>query len=520
MKRLFNAVYILAISLLLVACAGTPTRGTLAEDISPENGLVVLKVVSLQPVGFLNKKWKILNIERSDGAIETLSDTSVGTAQYSLFVGTVPPGRYTIKGLNAPGVQNLGLLPYLLTSDSSGSASSIGTFSVAKGKTTNLGIVVSSQVGDSVKMVALADDDAKRTVMMDIDPRYVDRVKSWPEINGWSQAPSDEVRVVATNLVRQTATAVSELRKASSGQVTFGSALGLVHSRLPDGRWVSQRMAGLDMVTCTQGLDGGQVFAGTDTGRYYIWSPVSQAARQFSLGTPAASIDHILPVGSFGYVLGVSLPTGRYQGNFPILKWSFILKSRLDQQGGERELITFDDASAVGQFPIFFDGRNLQIFHNHIGFSRTADLHVIDLQTFSRRKDEVPFWVRSIRPLSDSVVWMNRINGLSDYSSLSFDNARTWHHNEKPGPSFMSFLSADIGYGAIGAGMGWSTSKVNLSKTLDGGATWATEPTPIEVKMAVQILPISERELVVFTGLGIQSSRDNGRTWQQEWPAQ
>jgi photosystem II stability/assembly factor-like uncharacterized protein len=81
-------------------------------------------------------------------------------------------------------------------------------------------------------------------------------------------------------------------------------------------------------------------------------------------------------------------------------------------------------------------------------------------------------------------------------------------------------LTADVGYGFSTVSTGWSAVTLALNKTRDGGKSWAVMGGTTPGSGAIRILPLGEKHLIAFTGQGIVSTQDEGKTWRTEWPAQ
>jgi hypothetical protein len=60
---------------------------------------------------------------------------------------------------------------------------------------------------------------------------------------------------------------------------------------------------------------------------------------------------------------------------------------------------------------------------------------------------------------------------------------------------------------------------MTLTKTENGGKTWRDSGIPFTVSTGIPRLQGgSSKEIVVYTGDDIRSSKDEGMTWKVEWP--
>lgn len=522
---------IFLISLVLALLGGCATnqqfvdnRFTLPEKIEPDHGILVVKIIGVQPLSVFNAKWKTLRLtDKATGQSHDIQDTAQPFASYSLFMGTLPKGQYVISDLESAGQApaNFGLIPALilisLTSDSQSIGNKLGSFTVKPGAVTNLGTVVSAlptEKDGQPKLAVLADTEGQLAALADVTPTAKARFAKLGTLT-WDSPPSGEAGAKALEIIRTSNTNVSGLDATQDGRLIAGSVLGMLHSRSPDGKWTSQSVGSFDTITYARSLANGRIFAGTDNGKYYIWLPEQNKWLEQRVASEDFKITHVEPMGDTGFAIqAVSTHLPTYSN--PI-KTKVLFKPKLEGMSEVKEILSLDGLSAFGKTVTFFNGEELQVFFNQVGFSRVADRYRINPITHEHKQDTVPYWAAELYRLPDSSLVLDRMNGLSIYNSFSKDNGKSWIDNDSSGPNAMRYIDANTGYGFSHVSTGWSTVTVTLSKTQDGGKTWQAVGTPIDVAGALPVRIIGKR-LFVFTGKNILSTVDEGATWQTEWP--
>lgn len=514
-----------ALLLALGGCAapGPVKHASLQAPAKADEGVVVVKVIGVQPLSAFNAKWGALKLaDKKTGRTAELRDTAPPSAGYSLFIGALPAGQYSITGFHSDGMApgTFGVLPALvimsMTSDSQSLGAQLGTFTVRPAALSNLGLVVSALPEDkksTFKVAVVADADGQASTLEDVEPETRHKLKAMPNA-GWDQAPDPQAAGHALDIVRRHARNVSAMEVLEDSRVVVGSALGMVHVRDRNGQWTTLSTGSLDNITYVRGLPDGRLFAGTDAGRYHLWLPDAKAWRTHAL-QQSERIVHLEPLGTKGF----AMLTQSALGHQLVMAGSnrVLVKSDLDAAEPPKQVLNVEGASAVGKVPLLFDGKDLLMVFNHIGFSRTADLYRIDPATLQHKAEKQSHWTQSLYALPGSVVVRERMNGLSIYTDISQDGGRTWTMNEQSGPHSMRFLNARDGYGLSLASRGWDTVTLQLNKTSDGGRQWTKVGNTIESANPGTVRVVGDR-IFVFTGLKLLSSTDEGKTWNVEWP--
>lgn len=527
MFKIFLSVVILFGSFVLTGCATPPDSKPLVPDqLNADDGVVMLKVVVVEPVSMTNGRWRSMTVvnEATQQKFE-FSDSAPLNVGHSIFVGTLPQGKYKISGFSSTGpmAESLGLVPALvlsaLTSDSASLGSQQGSFSVRSGGLANLGVLVSAlpkTKTDQIQVAVLGDSVALASTLSDVDAETRNRVKSMV-VSGWDVSPNPAASSKALDMVRTRARNVSAMAFTDDGELLIGSALGVVHLRDASGKWSMKSTGSLDNISYLRPLQGGRIFAAADAGRYYLWIPEAKTWRAYRLAT-GGRIIHLEPMGVHGFALAIqeqeAIPVNQSAAR---LKNRLLFKVRLDEGDEVKELVELPGFSATGGVPIFFDGEELLVCHNTVEFTRTATLYRVNPKTFATRAEKIDFWISDFYTPSKDVLVRDRLSGMSAYADLSLDRGRTWTNHDSGGVNFKRFADKDLGYGISTVSIGWSSATVALSRTTDGGKSWQRIGAPVESFGANQIRLAGNR-IYRSDGRQIWSTTNEGRNWTVEWP--
>lgn len=512
------------IAIMVAGCATGPLpMSSHVESIKPTEGVMLVKLISVQPISFMNPKWRSIKIKnkQTDEVIE-LADVSSPFGTYSLFLKSLPAGQYEISGFDAAGAAPamFGIIPALIilamTSDSSSTGSQPATFTVKPGELTNLGMIVSAlpeTKEDTMKLAVISDSLAQSSAFGDLDVEAADRIRKMP-VRAWDKPADPAASEKALGLVKSYARVISTMDASTDNRVAIGSQLGMVHVRNTNGSWASMSVGTLDTITYVRFLDNGRIFAASDTGKYFVSTSEGNKWQQLGLGNSGYRIAAMEPLGTAGYAfLAPPITMSIHQPFQP----KVFFKQKLESEDKAKELVTLDGWSAVGKLPMFYNGEELLVYLNHPGISRTADVHRIHAVTHEKKRDNVPYWATDLYRIPDGGLVLERMNGMSIYNSFSSDNGKTWVHNESSGPLSTRFIDSKNGYGVTKLSTNWADITVTLSKTTDGGKTWTDVGTPFGMSGLMPLRIVGNR-IFIFTSTKLLSTADEGKTWQTEWP--
>ncbi|WP_343632268.1 hypothetical protein [Roseateles sp.] len=518
-----RAVAVLALA-LITGCATNPRVAP--EKLETRQGVVAVKVAALQRLGFSNGKWTELTVvENTTGAVTTLQDQTGVDDQHAIFVMPLPAGQYSIRNLGAPGFAGgpFGLLPALvlmaMTSDFHDTKQTLSGFTVTPGSLTNLGVVVAAPPAAGEKTIQLATLRDARA----LDATVADMNASWRRLVAPLKAdaggPTDPAQYDrAAELVRTRATYLSPMDLTRDGRLIFGTALGMIQVRSPDGQWSTLSTGSLDTLGYVKELSDGRIVAATQSGGYHVWNP-TERSWTYRRVTEDGQIAHIEPMGDAGFALLVRKSS--QLGTPPEIKLLFVDDLLGDKPA--RESVRFKDFPALGRMPVFFDGRDLLVALNHVGITRTADLHRIDPRTLVARKEDLSTWLMDLRRLPDGTLLRQRMNGMSVFLDRSADEGKTWNEVGTGGGIAPTprFLDGQRGYDLSLVSSGMSTATISLVRTTDGGKKWEKVGKTFETGgtgTPAQLILSATGQPMVFTGAELLTTADEGKTWSVEWP--
>lgn len=518
----FLRSFVLAFAAIFLAGCATDTR--LAEQPDPRAGTFLLKVVGVQRVSAFNSKWQTVTVaDKRTGRKFEIADSASFGAGYSLFLGSLPEGDYEVAGLGAmgQGPGTFGVLPALIilaaTSDAQSLESALGDFRIRAGTLTNLGVLVSAlpeSRTQTAKLALLADDRGRSDALADADPRVKARLAAMPTIS-WPKLPEIASPEKVETVLRESARNVAALETTFEGRVLIGSALGTVHERSGDGTWRSMSLGTLHTISYLRVLPDRRILAATDSGEYFLGSAEGRWTRHDLAGRNERVI-YVEPMGPHGVAL-LTVSMHRPTGMVP-LHYRLYVARNLDEGGSGKAVVAINDFPAVG-IPVLYNGRELQLYFNHQGIARKADLYRVDPVTLEVKVDKVDYWASEVYRLPDQGVVLHRMNGLTTYPSFSSDGGVTWRHDQKGmDAAIVRYVSPTKAYGFIVKATGWTYNTMGLVKLADADGRWQDQEVRFEGAGLTPVRMANGRLYVASAGK-LLSSTDEGKTWTTEWPA-
>ncbi|MEY4561639.1 MAG: hypothetical protein RLZZ618_916 [Pseudomonadota bacterium] len=516
-----------AVASLLVAMTGCATveRG-IPEKLNPGSGVVIMKVVSLQRLGYINGKWSQVWVsDKATSQPASLEDTADFDAQYAAFAQPLPAGTYTVRSIDAPGIAvgAFGLLPALaiqaMTSGSQDSSQSLSSFTVEAGKVTNLGVVVAAPPEGkekTIQLAVLADERARSAARDDIDTASRARAKDLPE-RTWDVPPAASQYDRAFELVRTRSTLVSPLEVTRDGRLLVGTGMGLVHVRDAGGAWTTMSTGSLDSLGLVRELSDGRIFAATQRGAYHLWDPKTRSWTYRRIAEEGRIVE-LEAVGASGYALQLH-HSGILFGQQRVTR--VLMVQDLAANTPPREALRLTETPAMKVSPMVYDGRDLVLVFNEMGFSRTAKVHRIDPVSLQIRLESQPQWIERFQHVPGGAIARTRVNGMSRFSETSSDKGASWQLSENTSGFGATFSDIHTGYGLAIIQAGMNTVTTSLSTTSDGGKTWAPVGKTFDTGgkgVPTQLVIGADGRPFVYTGTTLLSSGDQGKTWSVEWP--
>lgn len=520
---IYRTILVIVTALSLSACATAPKsvngRNAPLTEMSEGQGVALAKIVAIARPSAFNSKWRAVVLEDSAGNTFSLSDVGPPSAKYSIFMGTLPEGRYKVKQLVSAG-SGPGLIFVLMSTDSAHIESRLPQFDVRKGAVTNLGTIVFQlpKGGDatSLQFVINDGDIGKQAALEDLYPEDRTTIMSMQALDPSGNPAIDRIRETDA-LIFKSPPFLTSLVRLADGRVAAAGIAGFLHIRERDGTWHSLHMNSFDSFKTVNELPDSTLALGTENGKYFLVPADGKAVERHRLADADLAISAILPMGEFGY----AIQAWRQQNASPFGPFSYFVlkKDDLHVDGTEKELASFDGFSALGAVPMYFHKKELSVFFNEPGFRRTTKMSRFNMETGERSEQEFAFWPLKVEPGSGDDLIMTRMNGMSFYRSVSKDDGKTWLAIDDEIAIESFFFSSQVAFGLRKVSTGWDTIEMTLTKTEDGGKTWRDSGVPFTVSTGIpRLLGLGSNEVVVYTGVDIRSSIDGGATWKVEWP--
>lgn len=225
----------------LTGCATTSTSLDQPELLPSSFGIVAVQVVTnkgrLSPMLDNWTAVHVINVDDPEQRFELKASTR-GLLRSRVFVGALPPGRYSLHFL-----QSFVTIGNSMTWMNAPVPSHLGVFEVEHGILTTLGTVVYQPLG--VVQGEERQSELYAVVKVD-DPQPLDAfvAEIYPEpyaamdpsiVLGWETGP-ELMRSESATRVREAAYGVNAAR-VGDGRIAFGATLGQIYWREDDGSW-------------------------------------------------------------------------------------------------------------------------------------------------------------------------------------------------------------------------------------------------------------------------------------------
>lgn len=510
---------------LLTGCATSiATRtpdGLLKVEIpnDSQDGYLLVRVVSTRPISLLNPKWQHVALMSAQGVRHEIPDVtpmSLGFAgdstviTESLHFGRLPPGEYDFANAGSIG-PGPGLLMALVMSDHAALDRKMPRLRIEKGRLANLGTIVFAPSADKEPaQLVLLDGARGRAESLRALQDDSARAALPPEGGGWQRPnlgepePVDQARALVAMI-----SAPSDA--ASNGHLVVGSHLGEVFERTGTSQWRDSPLSELIRVTFATRWTDGTWIAGSEFGRYATKQPEGNWRV------------HAIP-GERGQVTAIQkLPTGE------------ILFLLSDRAKGVRALVMpelvpaaaapkvldvdLKDADEAKLPAMLLDHPEAVLIARNVpGFRREVVLTRIDKRSLAVSTTRENFWVSGWQALPNGQIQVNRMNGLTNYFTLSTDAGRSWKNTDLVLPHGVRWADSSTAY-AINPTPGFNTVSNQVTRTTDAGKTWTPIGKAFTTRdLAARIIYADDKEILAQGGFAVFSSIDMGKTWTTTFP--
>ena len=454
---------------VLAGCVNTAAKrtadGGLELDLAPskDEGFVVLKVVSTQPISLINPKWQSIKVSSKVGNDEIIDITptfNMLLGRYvpteSLYFAKLKSGVYEITGMGSVG-PGPGLLLALLASDSATVEKNLPHFVVQGGKLANLGTIVyapeikSEQLERMILLNGPAGKKAAREALISESNRLDIPLV---EEGGWDLSITSKVEAERLAEARLLVSA-QNIQITSHGLVS-GTHLGVLLRRSGPQAWTRETIDTISRLGSVSYSVNGSAIVGGDYGEYFIKSKGGEW-RYYRMPKESDRVAHIEPRedGSAIFIMA------------NLMRTRVLFKKSLDGDEPPAEIAKTDSPPDL----LLSTNKELIFVWNIPGLTREVEITRIDKKTLGVSKQKEPFWVLDWQYLPDDTVILSRMNGFSLYKSFWTKGLQTWEHTNEPGPISSFWFDAQNGL-SLEPSPGFLMVSNQLRSTSDGGKTW------------------------------------------------
>jgi hypothetical protein len=439
-----------------------------------------------------------------------LKDVAPATASYSLFMGSLPAGRYEVKDLTSPGGGNAGILIYLLSTSSQTSQGKLQSFTVVPGQVNNLGVIVAASSLNpklpKFDMVTLTGEEHRTVVRDALAPSALEKIKGLKEV-GWDT--TFEAQIVQSKLtkMRSLFSMSPHIEPTHDGKILVAGALGVVQIVGFDGTKTLLQTPTNNTIRYATELADRRIMASEDDGQYYVSDNARVTWKAYRLPDTSAQLTRVFSIPDKGYIfqeLSENKPSAIHTAS------SYVRREDIDAG--------IDSGTKIGQSVTAFEfgpmafvsSQGFHYFVNSQGISRKSELVSVSLTNQNQTRAEYPFWVMQVLQRNGHPLTVERVNGISRFLSRSNDEGKTWIELDTRGVYFPFFLDRKIGYSLDNSARG-----LDVRRTEDGGVTWKIMGNVPDYGGATGYrIAATTTENVAIVGSGnLMLSTDGGKSW-------
>lgn len=511
--RIFLSLCLLA---LLAGCAVTPeqraSREPQAVNLRANEGIVLLKVASNRNVDTFFAKWQTLQIrDASSGETYTLSDRSPPHAAYSQYVGSVPPGKYTLEKFDN---QAHGAIVITVRA---GLGAQYGRFEVAAGRVTDLGSLVFLRnyypVDSSTYRVAFTRVAAESAhALAGLDPAIAKAADQG--VLGWLPESANEQRMALDKTKEAPSLFLNDPKLGDDGSLLVGEALGHIGKRAADGRWSWLDTGTINTILALQTFADGSLLAGSEQSQLLRWTPGSGQWQALPLPLQDASIRFLAAHPARGQLLVaqdrrhiIVLATASLDRP----QWKELYRVPLE---------LFTNPLMDTRMQAFLAGDKLYIAALSAQFTPKADFHVLDLKAGTWSHRPIDLYSGAYGGLPDGSVFSMSGPNISQAFRVSHDDGQTWEKRESPNWAGQPvFRDERNGYFVRIEEIAMFDAEKNTNsvwKTGDAGRSW--QKLGASPNLSARLIPLArpgQLLLVTYNGK-LYRSDDDGANWVLE----
>ena len=320
-RRLTGAA-VLVLACAMSACVTPPITSETRAQTSPKtlqlasgDGLLAIKIAINRPqVSPLFRKFTTLAVWNEGLQKEfELKDFADPGASHAFFVGSLPPGSYTVRAIRGE-VSN----PMIEASIRTAANEKFPVFTVAAGRLTDLGNIAyirahypATSTQYHLGQVYAPHD--RQAELRQLSPALAALVGAQPAL-GWEPGERLAALQARYDNLRSVSMLVHSPKRLDDGRLLFGEAFGNIAVRSPDGTWDAIPTPTALPIRSVHALGDGTLFAGSDDGVLFT-RPAGQADwRALALPLDDASVIDIGPLPASDQLLVILQTRDRFIG--------------------------------------------------------------------------------------------------------------------------------------------------------------------------------------------------------------
>ncbi|MBS1197687.1 MAG: hypothetical protein H6R18_1472 [Proteobacteria bacterium] len=528
-----SKAFILVFAIALAAgCAVTPEQRAAIEPqaikFAPKEGVLIVKASSNRNIGTFFEKWQELTVfNQSTGEKHSIINRSPPYAGYSLYVGALPAGTYFLSrfGSSAHG--------YISINSWADLGPKHGRFLIEEGKVTDLGTILYLRpyYPTNTRLYRLAFSRVpfeSQNVIASLDPAVAVSARKgaldWLVPIGEETRPrlvKSQVFSMFLNDPHPAETSCIDRGKCAAGQrpattqeILFGEALGMIARRDSEGRWSWLDTGTLNTILSLHVARDGTLYAGTDQSLILAKSAGADTWTPLPFPLHDASVRFIGEHPDLGGIVVAQDRRNIVVLSCPDLKkpvWTEMRRIPVEM---------FANPAMDTKADAFMAGDSLVVVTRSVQFTLNVAFHVYDIKRKLWHENPIERYSLAYSPMPDGSIYSMSGANISQNLFVTRDWGKTWEKRDSP--NWMGqpvFRDTNKGYGIrIESIPAFDPSKLTNSfwKTADGGRTWTNAgPLPNQSARLIQLPADGNFLLMTYAGQ-LYLTRDDGVTWKEE----
>ena len=509
---------LLAIVLIAMAagCAVSPEQRAILEPqtvaLEPQHGLVMLKVASNRNVDTFFAKWQSVKVrEISSDKTHWLSDRSPPQAAYSLYVGSLPPGKYVLEKFDN---QAHGAISIFV---SAALGAKLGRFEVKEGRITDLGSLIFLRdyypVGSTRYRLAFAQVPLESALSLAaLDPAVAKAASGG--LLGWLPEEEGEQRNPLNKASEAPSLFLNDAKLTADATLLAGEALGRIAQRDSAGRWAWLDTGTINTILSVQATQAGGLLAGSEQSILMYRSSGTADWSLVSVPLQDASIRFLAYHEKIG-----QLVVAQDRRNVVVLATGDVAHPEW-RELRRIPVELFMNPQMDTRFLSFVAKDKLYVVTISTQWTTKVEFHILDLLSGTWTQRAVDLYALNFSALVDGSVYSMAGPNISQSFRVSTDEGASWDKRDSPNYAHSPvFRTLTTGYLIRMDSFGMFDGEKNTTsvwKTTNVGKTWEKLGASPNLSSRLILLPEDGHMLLVTFNGKLYRSEDDGATWMLE----